>query len=163
MQYAVKITIIITFLFILGCKKNDPEPAAPIITFLNASLSQDKTFINVQFEFFDADGDLGLKQNENQGSQEFNLFVEYYEMTNGIWIKKSPVVTWNTSENKFDTTELHLRMPFLENETNGELKGETSVDLFYDFNADTLKYELLLKDRSLQSSNIIETSEIIVN
>lgn len=163
MQYGVKIVIIITFLFILGCKKNDPEPVAPIITFLDATLAPDKTFINVNFEFFDGDGDLGLRQDENQGNQEFNLFVEYYEMTNGLWVKKSPVITWNTSENKFDTTALHLRMPFLENETNGELKGETSVNLFYDFNADTLKYELLLKDRALHSSNLIETSEIIVN
>lgn len=163
MQQLVKIVIIISLFFVFGCKKNNPEPVAPIITFLDATLSADKTFINVRFDFFDGDGDLGLKQNENQGDQQFNLFVEYYEMTNGVWIKKSPVVSWNTSENKFDTTELHLRLPFIENETNGELKGETSVDLFYDFNADTLKYELLLKDRALHNSNIIETSAIIVN
>jgi len=163
MQHRVKIAIIISFFFILGCKKNDPEPVAPIITFLDATLAADKTYINVNFEFFDGDGDLGLKQNENQGAQEFNLFVEYYEKENGIWVKKSPIITFNVGENKFDTTELHLRMPFLENETNGELKGETSVNLFYDYTADTLKYELLLKDRALHSSNLIETAELIVN
>lgn len=163
MQQLVKLVIIISLLFSFGCKKNDPEPVAPIITYLDASISNDNTFINVRFDFFDGDGDLGLKQNENQGTQEYNLFVEYYEMINGVWVKKSPVVTWNTSENKFDTTELHLRMPFIENETNGELRGETSVDLFYDFNADTLKYELMLQDRALHNSNLIETANIIVN
>jgi hypothetical protein len=163
MQRIVKITIIFTLLFIFGCKKDNPDPVPPIITFMDAQLSPDKTYNIVRFEFFDGDGDLGLKQNENSGEQEFNLFIDYYEKNNGTWELKSPVVTWNTSENKFDTTELHLRVPFIENEAGGELKGETSVDLFYDYNADTIKYELTLKDRALHSSNTITTSEIIVN
>ena len=163
MQSAVKITIISTLLFILGCKKNDPEPVPPVITFVEANLSIENTYSIVKFEFFDGDGDLGLKQEENFGGQEFNLFIDYYEKINGIWVLKSPVVTWNTNENKFDTTELHLRVPFIENETNSSLRGETLVNLFYDFNADTIKYELLLKDRALHKSNLITTSEIIIN
>lgn len=163
MRCPTKIVIIFTFLLVLGCKKNDPNPAPPIITFLDANLSTDKTFSTVRFEFFDNDGDLGLKQNESSGNQEFNLFIDYYEKNNGVWELKSPVITFNINDNKYDTSELHLRVPFIENEENNSLKGETSVNLFYNFNADTFRYELTLKDRALQESNTITTSTIIVN
>ena len=163
MQSVVKIVIISTLLLVVGCKKDDPEPVPPVITFLEANLSIDNTYSIIKFEFFDGDGDLGLKQEENSGGQEFNLFIDYYEKINGVWVLKSPVATWNVNENKWDTTELHLRVPFIENETNSSLRGETLVNLFYDFNADTIKYELLLKDRALHKSNMITTDEIIIN
>ena len=163
MKSNVKIAIIFTFLLSWGCKKEQSAPVPPIITFLEANLSEDKTYSIVTFEFFDGDGDLGLRQNENGGNFEFNLFVDYYEKENGIWKLKSPVITWNSSENKYDTTELHLRVPFIENKTNEPLKGETRVELFFNTFAvpDTFKYEITLKDRALNSSNTITSSDII--
>jgi hypothetical protein len=158
-----KLAILFSIVLAIGCKKKNPDPVAPIITFMDAQFSADKSFSIVQFEFFDGDGDLGLRQEENGGEQEFNVFVDYYEKVNGAWVLKSPVITYNTTEAKFDTTDLHLRMPFLENETGGSLEGETKIDLLYDFNADTFRYEISIKDRALQLSNIIVTSELIVN
>jgi len=165
MKSGVKIAIIFTFFLILGCKKDKTDPVAPIITFLDAHLSADKTYTIVNFEFFDGDGDLGLKQNENLGDYEFNLLVDYYEKKNGVWQLKSPIITWNSNENKYDTTQLHLRVPFIENKTNQSLRGETTVNLFYNtFNVpDTFKYELTLKDRALHSSNTITTSKLYPN
>jgi hypothetical protein len=163
MQTAVKITILFTILFSLGCSKEDPEPAAPTITFLDARLSADKAYSVVRIEFLDADGDLGLKQEENVGEQENNVFVDYYEKINGVWVLKSPVITYNTTEAKYDTTELHLRFPFLENEAQRSLEGELKLDLLFDFNADTFRYDIHIKDRAFQVSNTITTSEIVVN
>jgi hypothetical protein len=163
MQLAVKITILFAILFSFGCSKENPDPAPPSITFMDAQFSADKSFSIVQFEFFDGDGDLGLKQDENGGELEFNVFVDYYEKINGVWILKSPVITYNTTEAKFDTTDLHLRLPFLENESGRSLEGETKIDLLYDFNADTFRYEISIKDRALQLSNVITTSELITN
>jgi len=163
MNWNVKLVIIILLLLSFSCKKEDPTPVPPEITFLDGWFSSDQSFVTARFEFYDGDGDLGLKQFENLGNQEFNLFVDYYEKQNGIWALKSPIITFNVSENKFDTTELHLRIPFIENEAKKPLEGETEVKLLFDFNADTFRYELFIVDRALHKSNTIVTSDFIVN
>ena len=163
MNFNVKLVIIITLFFGFSCQKDDPTPVPPEITFIDGHLSSDGTFANVRFEFFDGDGDLGLKQFENSGEQEFNLFVDYYEKQNGIWVLKSPIITFNVSENKFDTTQLHLRIPFIENETKNSLEGETEVKLLFDFNADTFRYEMFIRDRALNKSNTIVTTDFVLN
>ncbi len=162
MNALTKLAILFTILLSFGCKKSDPTPVAPIITFLDANLSPDKSYSIVNFEFFDGDGDLGLKQDENTGAYQYNVFVDYYEKINGTWMLKSPVITWNTTDNKFDTTSLNLRMPFIENLAKKKLEGKTAVNLFFNFNADTFRYEIYIKDRTLHKSNKITTSDLVV-
>ncbi len=164
MQQVVKIAILSALIvFSFACKKEDPTPVPPQIKFMDARFSDDQTYTIVRFEFYDEDGDLGLKQEENTGEQEFNLFIDYYEKQNGNWKLITPLIIYNNTTSNFDTTELHLRVPFIKNESQVALEGETEVKLLYDFNADTFRYEMYLKDRALQSSNIITTSELIVN
>jgi hypothetical protein len=157
--------LILSAIALFACKKEDKTPAPPVLTFVDAGLSLDRSYAIVNFEFFDNDGDLGLRQNETTGEQEYNLFVNYYEKLNGVWLKKSPIVTYNSGTNEYDTTVFHLRVPFIENEAGKSLKGETNVLLLYNpfAVADTFRYDLMLKDRSLKSSNVITTSEIITN
>ena len=81
----------------------------------------------------------------------------------GVWALKSPVITYNTTEEKFDTVDLHLRFPFLENEAQRALQGDVKLDLLFDFNADTFKYDIYIKDRAFHKSNVITTTDIIVN
>lgn len=160
----VKIAILSAFIvFSIACKKKDPTPVPPVIKFLDAQFSEDKTYTIVRFEFYDKDGDLGLKQEENSGNQEFNLFIDYYEKQNGNWQLITPIIIYNTTTSNYDTTELHLRVPFIKNESQVALEGETEVKLLYNFNADTFRYDLTLIDRALQSSNTISTSELITN
>ncbi len=147
MKQLTKLAILFAIILSLGCKKDDPTPVPPVIKFLDAQLSVDKTFSIVRFEFFDGDGDLGLKQEENTGEQAFNVFVDFYKKNNGIWV--------------LDTTNLDARLPFLENESGRELEGETQISLLYDFSVDTFRYEISIKDRALHLSNIITTSELI--
>lgn len=163
MQTRVKLAILFSIVLSFGCKKKDPTPTPPVINFLDARLSPDKSYSIVRFEFFDEDGDLGLKQEETQGEQQYNLYVDYYEKINGTWVLKSPIITWNNTTSSFDTTELHLRVPFIENDAQRALEGETEVDLLYNFAADTFRYELTLQDRAFHLSNTITTSELIVN
>ncbi len=167
MQLAVKITILFTILISLGCSKEEPDPAPPTITFLDARLSQDKAYSVVRFEFFDEDGDLGLTQEENSGEQEHNILIDYYEKINGLWVLKSPIISSRSDINSptgtvYDTTELHLRFPFLENEAQRSLEGEIKLDLLFNFNADTFRYDIQIIDRAFQLSNVISTTEIIV-
>ena len=53
-------------------------------------------------------------------------------------------------------------MPFIQNKEKQSLRGETYVKLIYNaFSvADTFKYEMVLKDRALHSSNKIESAEL---
>ena len=164
MLRAVKIAILSTLIvFSFSCKKEDPTPVPPVINFLDAQFSTDKSYTIVTFEFYDADGDLGLKQEENIGEQEFNLFVDYYEKNNGNWQLITPLIIYNNTTSAYDTTELHLRVPFIKNESQVALEGETEVKLLYNFNADTFRYDITLKDRAFQLSNTISTTELIVN
>lgn len=170
MQSGVKIVIILfSFILVFGCKKKDPAPVPPTITFKEAYLSDDNSYSIIKFEFYDGDGDLGLKQGENTGAFEYNLFVDYYEKINGVWVLKSPIVRFDVDEQKYDTTFLHTRIPFIENENKDALEGDMEVDLLFhpalysNPQADTIKYELTLLDRALQNSNTITTSELIVN
>lgn len=162
MQRLTNFVILFAIIFLFACKKDDPTAMPPVIKFIEGGLSDDGTYAVVKFEFFDNDGDLGLKQDESQGEQQYNLFIDYYEKQNGVWLLKSPVVTYNTGSNTYDTTVFHLRVPFIQNKEKQSLKGETYVKLIYNpFSTnDTIKYEMLLKDRALHSSNKIESTEI---
>ena len=174
MQKVVKLTILFAFIFSFGCKKNDTTPTPPKITFLEALISSDNSYSSVNFEFFDADGDLGLKQEENTGNQEYNVFVDYFEKNNGVWELKSPIVdsTYNfdTMLWEYNTQYFHVRMPYIENEAKLSLEGDIKVLLFFNnfkftqtAKADTFRYDISIKDRALHLSNVITTSELIMN
>ena len=157
MQNLTKLVILFALVFSFGCKKEDPEPSPPVITFVDANISSSNSSAIVRFDFLDMDGDLGLYQDENTGEQEHNIFVDYYEKVNGVWSLKSPII----SQNMADTFGLNLRFPFLENESQRTLQGDIMLDLLFNFNADTFRYDIYIKDRAFQKSNVITTSDLI--
>lgn len=157
MQNVTKLVILFALVFSFGCKKEDPEPSPPVITFVDANISSSNSSAIVRFDFLDMDGDLGLYQDENTGEQEHNIFVDYYEKVNGVWSLKSPII----SQNMADTFGLNLRFPFLENESQRTLQGDIMLDLLFNFNADTFRYDIYIKDRAFQKSNVITTSDLI--
>jgi hypothetical protein len=174
-QNLTKLTILFTYLLVVGCKKEDQLPMPPFINFIEASLASNKASAVVKIDFLDENGDLGLRQEENKGQQEFNVFVDYYEKVNGEWILKSPIIVWkpdiqNPLGGIYDTTITNLRMPFITNEAQRALQGEISLDLLLDAQnfvftpqPDTIKYELYILDRAFQKSNSITTTAIIIN
>lgn len=170
MKRTTILVILFAIVIAIGCKKEVTTPQPPVITFLDAQFSTDKSGSIVTFEFFDANGDLGLQQEENTGEQQYNIFVDYYEKENGAWILKSPIIaqipdTDEPSGFRSDTTVTHLRFPFLENDDGSSLTGEARIELFYNNYiqplADTFRYEIYIKDRAFQKSNTIVTSEMI--
>lgn len=170
MKRTTILAILFSIIITSGCKKKEATPQPPVITFVEARLSRDNAGGVVKFEFFDENGDLGLRQEENTGEQDYNVFVDYYEKQNGVWILKSPIIAPSldqpdSNQIKYDTTYTHLRFPFIENDDGSSLTGEAEIDLFYNnFKqpfADTFRYEIYIKDRAFQKSNTIVTSEII--
>lgn len=171
MKRTTILAILFTIVIAVGCKKEDTTPQPPVITFLDAQFSIDKSASIVRFEFFDANGDLGLQQEENTGEEQYNIFVDYYEKENGAWILKSPIIAQIPDINepsgfRSDTTITHLRFPFLENEDGSSLTGEARIELFYNNFiqplADTFRYEIYINDRAFQKSNTIVTTEMVV-
>ena len=174
MRIKTKLAILFTLLFVFGCKKDEPESEAPIITFIDANLSSSETSAIINFEFFDKDGDLGLTQDENSGAFEYNVFVDYYEKINGAWQLKSPIIIFDPDiklpdGGTYDSASTNVRMPYLENEAQRTLQGDIRVSFLFDkiaFNEtagpDTFRYEFYIKDRALQNSNVITTTELIV-
>lgn len=171
MKRTTILVILFAIVISLGCKKENTTPQPPVITFVEAGFSANSSGSLVKFEFFDEDGDLGLHQEENQGEQQYNIFVDYYEKVNGVWILKSPILAPSTDQPDsniiaYDTTFTHLRFPFLENNDGSSLTGEAEIELFYNNYvlpfADTIKYEIYITDRAFQKSNMIVTDEMVV-
>jgi hypothetical protein len=175
-QNITKLVILFICFITLGCKKKAPIPAPPVITFIDANVAANKASAVVKIEFLDEDGDLGLTQEENEGQQQYNVFVDYYEKINGVWVLKSPLIIWNPDISlplggTFDTSITNLRLPFLENEAQRALQGEVSLDLIF-YNTqnfaftpgpDTVKYGIYIQDRAFQKSNVITTTALIID
>ena len=54
MQIKTKLAILFTLFFVLGCKKDEPESEALVITFIDANLSLSETSSIINFEFLNA-------------------------------------------------------------------------------------------------------------
>ena len=116
----------------------------------------------VLVSFTDGDGDIGYHSRESglndaifddPASQYYNNFiVKTFILQNGIW-------------NSIDTP-VSARIPFLTPEgPNKALRGEISREFALPIALvqDTLRYDIFIYDRSLNQSNTITTSPIILN
>lgn len=172
-----RITILIilfTIVIALSCKKEESAPQPPIIKFVSASYTPKSAdafgYNTIKFEFIDLNGDLGLRQEEDQGQFENNLFAEIYALEDGVWSKKTPIVRWkidllHPDGGTYDTTIVRYRFPFIENESKEKLEGDIVVDLVHNKDIipyDSIRYEIYIKDRALQASNTITTSTIYI-
>lgn len=147
-----------------SCLKPEEYPLEPIITYERFTASNDSATLVVSFT--DGDGDIGLNEGDTTGDFapnkvfHYNLFVEYYEKDDALgWVKGQTL----TGED----IEFLYRIPNLTpNGKNKALKGEIEVTIeptYYNpfsTQSDTIMYKISLADRSLKTSNVVE-SEII--
>lgn len=106
---------------------------------------------NLVITFKDCDGDIGLTDEQTEGDFRYNLFVDYYELQNGVWVVNDSLPPF-----------LYYRVPFIDPEGSSKImEGEIEIKLFNYYNPsspfDTIRYEIELKDRSLNTSNRIVT------
>ncbi len=144
-------------------KKPDPKPDKSTSDALSSLINGPKSDGTAQltFEFTDGDGDIGLNPRDtlnpyNPGNKYYyNVFVEYYELQNGVWTLipitnpplyyRSPVVT-PKGQNKTLNGSMTIDLPFYHNPASS---------------FDTIKLSMQLVDRALNESNIVETSAIV--
>ncbi|MES2627623.1 MAG: hypothetical protein V4616_01520 [Bacteroidota bacterium] len=148
-------------LSVMGCRKIKNYPEVPHIEVLSLEEIPGTPQVKAILSFTDGDGDLGLDDADTlppfDTLSKFynNLFVEYFDQKNGVWIKDT-VFTGG-----FRTTKITPA---------GKIKaidGEFEVMLFFKQEAvptpDTIKYSFQLYDRALNASNKAESKAIVVN
>jgi hypothetical protein len=111
----------------------------------------------LRFHFEDGDGDMGLNAPSGIGIDSTNLFFTLFRKKGGIM---SPAA---------DNDPLKpsaYRIPYMERlGQNKILKGTISVTFLYLFYypTDTIRYDFYIKDRALNISNVVSTSEIVLS
>jgi hypothetical protein len=158
--------VIIVMAMILGsCKREENFPIVPSISLVEfKGYGNDSAICKINFT--DGDGDIGLDPFDtvtpfNRTSKYFNdLFLVYYYDSVGVW-KPYNMHPADTVKSQFDTLQYTYRIPNLTQ--NGQvqaLQGEIKVKIPapYALPHQTYKYTIMLVDRALHRSNIVETT-----
>ena len=152
--FAVAVVILLP-----SCLKFEEFPIVPEVEVRDFIQYDDSA--RLVFHFTDGDGDIGLNAGDTFPPYDtlpyyYNLFIEYYELTNGQW-------------DLVDLTlPLYYRVPVITpSGQNKVLEGNMDVLLFPyptipGTSGDTIKYSVKLVDRALHESNVAETNLIIV-
>jgi len=173
MQKVLQISLIsllgLLFLIINGCIKQPAFPDTPIISLVSATQTSYGTYsdsFNFVLNYTDGNGDIGLDSGDvappfNPGSPYFyNLYVEYYEKSNGAFKKVPNTLIAN------DTVSFPIRMPVFYSPENKSkaIQGTISFGIFYDnppHYSDTVMFQIYIYDRALNKSNVVQSQTIV--
>jgi len=160
------VTIILTLTALASCRKIEQLPAVPHIEFTSFTVFDTTDILGnlekagkLKFYFEDGDGDLGLKQPSYSQNDTTNLFLTLFRKTKGEMVQIAdqydPLLPYS-----------EFRIPYMERlGQNQILKGTISVTFLYTSYTrnDTIRYDFYIKDRALNESNIVSTSEIVIS
>ncbi len=157
--------------FATSCLKPETFPPEPAIEFQSFQAMGDSGLVTISFT--DGDGDIGLNENDTLAPYApntyfyYNMYLEYFEMMDGQWVRG----TTDPNGENFPTADSITFAFRLEDITpigqNKALKGDIQITLepfYFNINSnhsDSIKYEIVLIDRSLNVSNRIETPLIV--
>ena len=158
-----KILIVSSFIMILftGCEKIQSYPETPRVEYKSFgiygtvdALGNEILVGQLEFEFTDGDGNVGLKQDSATNvpdSLKYNLFLSLYNKEGKDFEKIK------------DLPSLNYRTPYIEREgQNKTLKGTITVDLEYKtIEYDTIFYTFYITDRDYNRSNVDSTEVLI--
>jgi hypothetical protein len=170
----IKLTLLFAVLAMVtllnSCLKPVTYPDEPELQSATYTKMGDSLLLSV--EFTDGDGDVGLNEGDtltpyDQGSfYHYNLYVEYFEMMDGEWVKGR----LDPAGNNFPTADTINFQYRIKNLTpvgqNKTLKGTINITLEAPYynpisnHNDSIKYRISLIDRALNVSNLLETELI---
>ena len=158
------IVLLIFTLLLDSCRKIEKLPAVPHIEFTSFAIFDTTDILGnmskggrLRFHFEDGDGDMGLNAPIGNQIDSTNLFFTLFRKEGGIM---SP------APDNDPLKPSAYRIPYMERlGQNKILKGTISVTFLYLFyNAtDTISYDFYIKDRALNMSNVVSTSEIVLS
>ncbi|MFT5886678.1 MAG: hypothetical protein ACI9IP_003146 [Arcticibacterium sp.] len=170
MRIVGKIAVFLGILVVMSsCFKEPDFSFTPEISFdsinsvvrLDPFIGATKDSVIITIKFKDGDGDLGVNLGEDQidtvgGKTDFNYLLTNFRKVNGSFLK-------------FESSEVSSGYfpKLLYEEKPGAIEGKLnySYDFIHAFTPklDTLKFEVQIKDRAGNFSNVIETDEIVLN
>jgi hypothetical protein len=156
--------VIISFIFLNACKKAEQLPAVPKIEFTSFTIFDTTDILGnkskggqLKFHFEDGDGDLGLNAPTGDQTDSTNLFFTLFRKVGGVMVAAPDNDPLKPSP---------YRIPYMERlGQNKILRGTISVTFLYLFYypTDTIRYDFYIKDRALNESNVVSTSEIVLS
>jgi hypothetical protein len=160
--------LIVISIFVLdSCRKVEQLPAVPHIEFTSFTIFDTTDILGnnskggrLKFHFEDGDGDLGLNApttDQTNQTDSTNLFLTLFGKEGGVMVPAPDNDPLKPSA---------YRIPYMERlGQNKILKGTISVTFLYLFYspADTVRYDFYIKDRALNESNVVSTSEIVLS
>ena len=156
--------VFISLIFLNSCKKVEQLPAVPHIDFTSFTIFDTTDILGnnskggrLKFHFEDGDGDLGLNAPTGGQIDSTNLFFTLFRKEGGVMLQAPDNDPLKPSS---------YRIPYMDRlGQNKILKGTISVTFLYLFYspADTIRYDFYIKDRALNESNVVSTSEIVLS
>ncbi len=165
------IWVLIILLFASSCKKYEEFPPEPEIEFLDFVILRDLQGIDqrgvLRIGYTDGDGNIGLYDYDTVAPYDYNLFIKYFELQNGVFKEIFLITPTHIDDTVvYDTATFNGRIPILTPVgKNKAIRGEIEDTLFINnplSNFDTIKFEAYIVDRDLNKSNTIETPPIII-
>jgi len=156
--------LILFFVFLNACTKEEVFPPEPAITFLsltkiaNSGTIDDKGMLKIFFT--DGDGDLGLDTQDTLSPFDkssiyyYNYFIKFFEKQHGTFVEVNPPIVFNSRIPRLATSG-----------NNNSIKGEIDLEVYinnYSSPYDTIRFEASICDRKLHLSNVITTPELVI-
>ncbi len=166
MKIYTKISLILLiplFAGLTGCIKEVQYPLEPQIEFNRFATIQDITkkdsvgFITVSYT--DGDGDIGLFDYDSVEPYKYNFYLKMLQYVDNQLIEVKPVD---------DSVTFNARIPILTPAgRNKNIKGNITMTLALYFarqmlESDTIAFEIYIKDRALNESNVLQTPMFII-
>ena len=146
-----------------GCIKEEQYPVVPHIDFGSFATLKDVTGKDslgaVTISYTDGDGNIGLFAFDTVEPRKYNFYLKFMQYVNNELVEVVPVdsnVTFNA------------RIPLLTPVgRNKNIKGDITMYLELYFarqilDSDTVAFEIYIKDRDLNTSNVVETPLFIL-
>lgn len=172
------LTILVLMIFALAsCQKKMEYPIEPKVSYegMGYVMNADSTLtgeVVVSIGYTDGDGDLGLDDADTlypfgpNDPNYYNLIIDYLKWDGSTFVD-TPLLSWNQQSQSFDTVSFNARFKRLVfNDEEAAISGTIDYKMMV-YNPlspnDTIKFKIIILDRALHESNVIETDAIWFN
>lgn len=146
------IAIVLVVCLATACQKQDEYPIEPVLTFKSLVAVGDSAILNMAFT--DGDGDVGLGQGDTLEPYLYNCFLEYQEKQGKDFKTIVLPIPFNFRIPKLNPSG--KARPIL-----GNIRVVLTPTYYNPFSStDSVRFNVYIKDRALNKSNLVTTSAL---
>ena len=166
MKLYTKISLFLLILLFTGltaCIKEEQYPLEPIIEYGGFATMRDisgkDSLGAITISYTDGDGNIGLFAWDTVEPRKYNFYLKFMQYVDNQLVEFNPPDT---------TITFNARIPLLTPAgKNKNIKGDITMTLELYFarqllQSDTIAFEIYIKDRDLNKSNVVETPMFII-